>query len=296
MSILAVPAFPHEITGYTNVLSVQGNSRAGLFDRGAPGSILQDHVSGTLPYQGQDIDMIVWPENASDLNPLQSVLAAQVLTAVSAKLDAPIVTGTITVDEQDRVFNSSLVWTDKALAQYDKIHPVPFAEYMPNREFWRLFQPDLVDLVTRDYSFGTRPNVVDINGVLAGISICFDITDDNQAYLMIGDGAEIILAQTNNADFGKTSENLQQLSIARLRAIETARSVVNISTVGTSAVISPDGATLDSIPAYQPAEMLTTVPLSTTITPAMSFGRVIEWSIGAVAIAGVLLILIRRKP
>jgi len=167
---------------------------------------------------------------------------------------------------------------------------------MPNREFWRLFQPDLVDLVTRDYSFGTRPNVVDINGVLAGISICFDITDDNQAYLMIGDGAEIILAQTNNADFGKTSENLQQLSIARLRAIETARSVVNISTVGTSAVISPDGSTLDSIPAYQPAEMLTTVPLSTTITPAMSFGRVIEWSIGAVAIAGVLLILIRRKP
>ncbi|MEY4996673.1 MAG: hypothetical protein RLY59_77 [Actinomycetota bacterium] len=296
VSILAVPAFPHEITGYTNVLSVQGNSRAGLFDRGAPGSILQNHVSGTLPYQGQDIDMIVWPENASDLNPLQSVLAAQVLTAVSAKLDAPIVTGTITVDEQDRVFNSSLVWTDKALAQYDKIHPVPFAEYMPNREFWRLFQPDLVDLVTRDYSFGTRPNVVDINGVLAGISICFDITDDNQAYLMIGDGAEIILAQTNNADFGKTSENLQQLSIARLRAIETARSVVNISTVGTSAVISPDGATLDSIPAYQPAEMLTTVPLSTTITPAMSFGRVIEWSIGAVAIAGVLLILILRKP
>lgn len=71
---------------------------------------------------------------------------------------------------------------------------------------------------------------------------------------------------------------------------------MNISTVGTSAVISPDGATLDSIPAYQPAEMLTTVPLSTTITPAMSFGRVIEWSIGAVAIAGVLLILIRRKP
>jgi apolipoprotein N-acyltransferase len=293
--VLAVPAFPHTITGYTNVLSVQGNSRAGLFDRGEPGSILQDHVSGTLPYAGEEIDMIVWPENASDLNPLESRLAAQVLTAVSEKLDAPIVTGTITVDDQDRVFNSSVVWTDKALAQYDKIRPVPFAEYMPNRELWRFFQPDLVDLVSRDYSFGTRPNVLEVSGVSAGISICFDITDESQAYQMIDDGAEIILAQTNNADFGKTSENLQQLSIARLRAIETARSVVNISTVGTSAVISPDGATLDSIPAYQPAAMLTTVPLSNTITPAMAFGRIIEWSIAAIALTGVLLILLRRK-
>jgi apolipoprotein N-acyltransferase len=113
---------------------------------------------------------------------------------------------------------------------------------------------------------------------------------------MISQGAEIILAQTNNADFGKTSENLQQLSIARLRAIETGRSVVNISTVGTSAIISPTGDTLDSLPAYQPGAMLDAVPLSSTITPAMAWGRIIEWTLGAVGIVGLSLILIRRKP
>lgn len=295
IAVIAIPAVPIEISGTTNVLAVQGNSKAGLFDRSEPGSILQDHVSGTLPYAGEDIDMIVWPENASDVNPLQSLLAAQILTTVSRKLDAPIVTGTITVDAQERYFNSSLVWSDGVQAQYDKIHPVPFAEYMPNREIWRTFQPDLVDLVTRDYSFGTRSNVVDINGTKAGISICFDITDDAQAYQMIGNGAELILAQTNNADFGKTSENLQQLAIARLRAIETGRSVVNISTVGTSAIISPTGETIESIPAYQPGAMLTAVPLSTTVTPAMMFGRVIEWTLIAVSILGVLILVLRRR-
>jgi apolipoprotein N-acyltransferase len=294
--LLAVPSFTIDISGTTNVLAVQGNSKAGLFDHGAPGDILQDHVSGTLPYVGEEIDMVVWPENASDVNPLDSQLAALTLTTVSKKIGAPIVAGTITSTADDRYFNSSLVWTNRAIAQYDKIHPVPFAEYMPNREFWRTFQPELVDLVTRDYSVGTRSNVVDINGVLAGISICFDITDDQQAYQMIDGGAQIILAQTNNADFGKTSENLQQLSIARLRAIETGRAVVNISTVGTSAIISPIGATMDSIPAYQPGAMLNSVPLSSTVTPAMAFGRLIEWAIGAVAVVGLSLIHFRRKP
>lgn len=293
---IAVPTFMIDVSGSAKILAVQGNSKAGLFDHGEPGTILQDHVSGTLPYVGEDIDFVVWPENASDVNPLESQLAALTLNRLSEKIGAPIVTGTITTTSDEKYFNSSLVWQDGLKAQYDKIHPVPFAEYMPNRELWRTFQPDLVDLVTRDYSFGTRPNVLDINGVLAGIAICFDITDDQQAYLMIADGAEIILAQTNNADFGKTSENLQQLSIARLRAIETGRSVVNISTVGTSAIISPSGETLDSIPAYQPGAMLDEVPLSTTITPAMAWGRLIEWTICAVGIAGLSLILIRRKP
>ena len=58
---------------------------------------------------------------------------------------------------------------------------------------------------------------------------------------MVDEGAQLVLAQTNNADFGFTDESVQQLAIARIRAFETARTVVNISTVGTSAIIYPDG-------------------------------------------------------
>lgn len=294
--MIVFPSFAITETGYSRVLAVQGNSKAGLFDEADPGEIFQDHVSGTLPFAGEDIDMVVWPENATDVSPTQSRLIAQTLTAVSQRMGAPIITGVITTTPEDEFFNSSIVWTDSIQGQYDKIHPVPFAEYMPDRAFWRTFQPELVDLVTRDYSFGTRSNVVNIGTTPAGISICFDITDDQQAYDMIAGGAQVILAQTNNADFGKTSENLQQLSIARLRAIETGRAVVNISTVGTSAIISPTGETMDSIPAYEPGAMLDNVPLSTTITPAMAFGRTIEFTLCALGLVGLVLCLLPRRP
>ena len=65
---------------------------------------------------------------------------------------------------------------------------------------------------------------------------------------MVRQGAEVVFAQTNNADFGRTDESVQQLAIARIRAIELAQTVVNISTVGTSAVILADGAIIDQLP------------------------------------------------
>jgi apolipoprotein N-acyltransferase len=294
--MIVFPAFSISETGYTRILAVQGNSKAGLFDEHEPGEIFQDHVSGTLPFAGEEIDMVVWPENGTDISPADSSVIAKTLTAVSDRMKAPIVTGVITTNTHQEFFNSSIVWTDSIQGQYDKIHPVPFAEYMPNRSLWRTFQPELVDLVTRDYSFGTRPNVLEIGGIPVGISICFDITDDQQSYEMIAGGAQVILAQTNNADFGKTSENVQQLAIARLRATETGRSVVNISTVGTSAIISPTGETLDNIPAYEPGAMLDTVPLSTTITPAMAAGRLIEWILCVIGLTGLVLCLLPRRP
>ncbi|GAB2818740.1 apolipoprotein N-acyltransferase [Alpinimonas psychrophila] len=293
---LVIPPFPVQISGSTRVLAVQGNSDSGLFAQYTPGQILQDHVSETLPYAGEKIDMVIWPENASDIDPLRNTLSAQTLNYVSTALNAPIVVGTITNPEPGQYFNSSLVWQagKGATAQYDKIHPVPFAEYMPNREFFRSLQPDLVDLVSRDYQFGTRPNVVDVAGVPAGVAICFDIADDQQAFDMIARGAQIILAQTNNADFGHTDESVQQLAIARLRAVETGRSVVNISTVGTSAIITPGGSTLNQLPTFTAGAMLNDVPLSTTITPAMAWGRTIELGIVATGLVGLTLVLIKN--
>jgi apolipoprotein N-acyltransferase len=180
-----------------------------------------------------------------------------------------------------------------AVGQYDKIHPVPFAEYMPERDFFHALVPDLVDLVTRDYGFGQRSNVIDIAGIPMGISICFDITDDQQAYDMARNGAEIVLAQTNNADFGHTDESLQQVAIARLRAMEMGRTVVNISTVGLSQVIAPDGSTIDTLPRFTAGAMLVDAPRSTTVTPAMAWGRAIEIGLSLIGIVGFALVAVR---
>ncbi|MFB2583810.1 apolipoprotein N-acyltransferase [Herbiconiux liukaitaii] len=293
---LAVPAWPTATEGTSRIAAVQGNSDAGLLAVNAPGDILSDHVSATLPLASEkDLDMVVWPENASDLDPARSSLAAETLDEVSTLLgDIPIVAGTIQA-RGDEVFNTSLLWQNGGIADYyDKRHPVPFAEWMPNREFFRPFAPDLIDMVSRDYSFGSTDLTFDIDGIIAGISICFDITDDAVMRAMSAEGAQVVLAQTNNADFGQTDENLQQLAIARLRAVEFGRSVVNISTVGTSEIIAPDGSRITGIPAYEPGTMVADVPLATVQTPAAVLGFQIEWLVAGFGLIGLAVALTSR--
>ncbi|MGY4856822.1 apolipoprotein N-acyltransferase [Cryobacterium sp. AP23] len=294
--LLAFPAWPTVQSGTSRIAAVQGASDAGLFAQNAPGQILSDHVSATLPLVGEPVDFVVWPENGIDVDPLRSAESARVADYISEAMDAPLIAGTIT-ERDGKYYNTSLLWKagQGAVDLYDKVHPVPFAEYMPDRAFWRPFAPELIDLVSRDYEIGTRDNVFDINGIIAGIAICFDIADDQLVHEMIDDKAEIILAQTNNADFGRTDESVQQLAIARLRAIEAGRTVVNISTVGTSAIITPDGKTLDSLPTWEAGAMVQTVPLSTTDTPAMAAGRPVEWFVSGLGLAGLLFCLLAGR-
>ncbi|NQX10289.1 apolipoprotein N-acyltransferase [Microbacteriaceae bacterium VKM Ac-2855] len=297
LAAIVMPAWPAPTDGTTRVAAVQGAADAGLFSGAYAGEILDDHVSATLPIVGEDVDMVVWPENGSDIDPLRNSQSAKILDYLSSRMDAPFVVGTITSPSDGVFYNSSLLWRagDGASAVYDKVHPVPFAEYMPNREFFRLLAPDLVDLVSRDYSIGQKPNVFDIDGVLAGISICFDITDDSLANEMIDRGAQVILAQTNNADFGRTDESQQQLAATRLRAIETGRSIVNISTVSASAIIGPDGSTIDSLTDFEPGAMVDDVPLSSTVTPAMAWARWLGWFLAFAGLIGLTRIVVAAR-
>jgi len=288
--LLLVPPVPIVESGTMRVAAVQGNSDAGLFAEYAPGEILDNHAAATEPLYGQDVDVVVWPENAADLDPLTVGQSAATLDLVTRRMNAPLVTGTITSTGDD-VFNSLLLWKPGigAVDQYDKIHPVPFAEYIPDRDFWYPLAPDLLSLIPRDYTVGTRDNVLDIDDVKAGVAICFDIVDDNLIRQMIAGGAQIILAPSNNADFGDSDESVQQLAIARLRAVEYGRSVVNISTVGTSAIIAPDGSTIARLPTFEPGSVVQDVPLSTTTTPATLVGAGVELTLSGLGLGGLLL-------
>jgi apolipoprotein N-acyltransferase len=293
---VVVPAWPAVASGTLTVAAVQGNAKAGYFDQRERGDNLADQVRATEPLFGEDVDVVVWPEGASDIDPLVSGAAATVFDRIAREMDAPLIAGAIT-ERDGRFYNTSMLWLEGegAVDLYDKKHPVPFGEYVPDRPFWRQFAPHLIDLIQREYTPGTRDSVFDFGTARVGVNICFDIVDDQLIRESVTGGAQAIFAQTNNADFGTTDESVQQLQIAQVRALETARAVVNISTVGVSAIVLPDGEILDRLEWYTPGAMVQEIPVSDQLTLAVLAGRGIEWLVSGLGLAGILIPLLTRR-
>jgi apolipoprotein N-acyltransferase len=295
---VAAPAFPTTAAGALRVASVQGNGPAGYFDEREQGDVLRSQLEATEAVLDEDVDVLLWPEGGSDIDPTRSEAVARIFDGLSEQLDAPVILNTVTVEGdagEERFYNTSLLWEagEGAVDRFAKRYPVPFGEYIPDRWFYDALVPELTGLIQRGYSPGTQSPVFDLGDTVTGLAICFDVIYDGVIWEGARDGAELYMLQTNNADFRGTDENLQQLAIARLRAIETGRSVVNISTVGTSQVIDPTGRTIDALPADEAGSMVTDVELRTGLTPSVVLGGVVPLvlvlaSIIGLALAGVI--------
>ncbi|MFB8147443.1 apolipoprotein N-acyltransferase [Microbacterium sp. NPDC056003] len=283
--LVIAPQFPTAPAGEFRVGWVQGNGPTGYFDDKAPGDVLAAQTAATVPLYGQPMDLLAWPEGGVDADPLSDPAAAEALDRVVRSAGAPLLMNAATIRGAD-VFNTSLLWTADPTGRqwHDKVNPVPFGEYVPDRWFYELIVPDLVGLIQREYTPGTNPPIVQVGDVGVGLAICFDVIYDAVIWDAARVGAEVFVFQTNNADFRGTDENLQQLAFARMRAIETGRAVVNVSTVGTSQVIAPDGTTVDSIGVDTADASISTVPLRTGLTPAVILG---PWLTGLIVLTAV---------
>ncbi|GAB2836781.1 apolipoprotein N-acyltransferase [Microbacterium insulae] len=279
--LLVVPAFPTTPSGALRVGSVQGNGPSGYFDPRDRNDVLNAQLEASAPLFGEDLDVLLWPEGGIDSDPLANESTARTLDALAERVDAPLIVNAATTRGDD-TYNTSMLWIagEGAVQLHDKTNPVPMGEYVPDRWFYEALAPDLIGLIQREYTPGTNRPFLDVDGVGVGLAICFDVIYDDVIWAGAQDGAQVYMFQTNNADFRDTDENLQQLAFARMRAIETGRSVVNLSTVGTSQVIAADGSTIDGLPAGQPGHMLTEVPLYTGLTPAVVVGPWVQALLG----------------
>ncbi|GAA3624490.1 apolipoprotein N-acyltransferase [Microbacterium awajiense] len=279
--LVVTPAFPTTPSGELRVAAIQGNGPSGYFDEREPNAVLAAQLQATVPVVGQEVDLVVWPEGGIDSDPLRNAGTAAILDDVADTVGAPLLVNAATTRGDD-TFNTSMLWVsgEGAVQLHDKTHPVPMGEYVPDRWFFESIAPDLIGLIQREYTPGTNPAYVDVDGIGIGLAICFDVIYDDVIWDSADRGAQAYVFQTNNADFRDTDENLQQLAFARMRAIETGRSVVNLSTVGTSQVIAPDGSTVDGLPADEPGALVTTVELRTGLTPVVIVGPWVQAVIG----------------
>ena len=312
VAVMSLPVLvPRPVDGPTaRFMAVQGNvPRPGLDFNAERRAVLDDHARETLKAAGEvkageqpQPDLVVWPENASDIDPLRNPDAAAVIKGAVDAIHAPLVLGAVLQGPRPYVSNASLLYLPGRglTAQYIKQHPVPFAEYIPYRSFFRHFS-DKVDLVSADFKAGTRPGVFrvparDGRTIAAGAIICFEVAYDGLMRDTVDHGANVLLVQTNNATFGFTDESVQQLAISRIRAIEHGRSIVHVSTVGVSAMITPDGTAHQRSTLFTADVLAADLPLRTGRTIADRVGAWPEYlASGGLAMMLVLLGLRRRR-
>ncbi|MDY3128336.1 MAG: apolipoprotein N-acyltransferase [Corynebacterium sp.] len=270
------------------VAAIQGNvPRLGLDFNSQRRAVLFNHVEVTkkLAQAGEKVDVVVWPENSSDVNPFTDEQARQLIDEATTSINAPILVGTITRDEVGERNTMQVFNADGSTGDFHyKKFLQPFGETMPMRDIFAVLS-DYVDLAG-DFKPGNGPGVVDINGIVLGVATCYEVSFDAAFRTAINNGATLLATPTNNATFGFSDMTYQQLAMSRMRAIETDRVVVVPATSGVSAIVLPDGTVSQHTEIFQPGYLIQEVPLRDSITPAVHYG----WWIQTVfVIVGVLL-------
>jgi apolipoprotein N-acyltransferase len=231
-------------------------------------------------------DLVIWPENSVDLDPrFYPPVYATIMSAVNA-IHRPVLVGEVLQYPQRNVGQLWLPGRGPG-PLYVKRQLVPFGEYIPFRSLLAHIT-SLVALQPHNFTPGHRPVVFHIGKIRLGDVICYEVGFDPLVRSEVNAGANLLTVQTNDATFevdGQRGESLQQLAMARIRAVESDRAVVVASTTGVSAIIAPDGALLAHTGTWQQAILDGKVPLVSYITPADRIGQWPEYVITALTIA-----------
>jgi apolipoprotein N-acyltransferase len=281
------------------VAVVQGNvPRLGLDFNAQRRAVLDNHVTATRELarqvaagQATGPDLVVWPENSSDIDPIANADAAALISQAADAIDAPILVGAIVREPgAPGPYNVGLVWEPGAGPGelYAKRQPVPFAEYLPLRPVVepvaRLLAGDAVDQIA-GFAPGTEPGVLRLGPAEVGNVICFEVAYDGLVRDTVTGGAQLLAVQTNNATFNE-AEARQQLAMVRLRAVEHGRESLMASTVGISGFVGVDGRVSHATGFFTQDVPVRTLSLATGRTLATTVGVWPELVLVGAALAG----------
>lgn len=241
--VIFVPTFlsnSYSPTGKISYAGIQGNTPSvgiGFNDRAQ--AVFNLHVSTTMDLISGQPDVIIWPENSIDVDPYMNSDVLSAIESVTVKFSAPLIAGAVTRNT-GQLENVSIMYNvgGEVVSVYSKQYLTPFGEYIPLRGIARIVS-QYVDNVS-DFSSGKSVDLHNINSMNIAPVICYELLSDSLVR-NAAQKSEALVVQTNSATFSGTSESAQQLAITRVRAVENAREIVSISTIGISAHIDING-------------------------------------------------------
>jgi apolipoprotein N-acyltransferase len=236
------------------------------------------------------VDLVVWPENSSDIDPIRNSTAHQEIEGLIKEVKTPLLVGAVEETSYGPSNSSLLFDTNGELSsRYVKQELAPFGEYIPLRPLAEAISTDAKKV--NNFVVGKEWTLHRIQGIPFASLICFEIVDDDLVRGAIANGATFLVAQTNNATFGRSAEADQQLQITQARAAELGREIVVVSTTGHTAAINRSGRIVKGIPQFDSGVLLTQVH--------PEYGRTVASKVGSGAwfagLAIVIALLLRRS-
>ena len=235
----------------------------------------------TCPPNPTHPDLVAWPESPAPYFEEDPRLQHS-LIALATTVQAPLVVGSIGADtspdmQTQRNYNSALiVGPDGArIGRYDKIHLVPFGEYVPFRDLLS-FAHKLTGRVS-SFDRGEMRKTFRLNGHRYGVFICYEAVFADEVRQFARFGAEVLVNISDDGWYGDTSAPWQHLNMARMRAIENRRWILRDTNNGVTAVIDPYGRVRQSIPRHAVDALPAQYGFRDDITFYTEHGDVFAW-------------------
>ena len=175
---------------------------------------------------------------------------------------------------------------ERNFSRYDKIHLVPFGEYVPLRSFLRFAHKLVVGI--GDFSPGDTLTLFSLPQSTFGFLICYEIIFPDLAQRYGRAGVGFLVNITNDAWFGRTGAPWQHFSMAVFRAIENRISVVRSANSGISGIIEPTGAIKTRTPLFTRTSVVGIIPVTPMPTFYNKYGDI---GVGLCALCALLAIL-----
>ncbi len=198
-------------------------------------------TENAYPYKPQ---LIVWPETAVPFFFQERSELAEEVYRISGESEALLIIGSPAYER----INGSIKYYNRAywlsgggrsIGYYDKVHLVPFGEYVP----LKTLLPFVNRLVAAAGDFASGRDIVPMSlpGIPTGILICYEAIFPELSRIHVKKGASILVNITNDAWYGMSSAPYQHLIMSVFRAVENRRPLIRAANTGFSAFIDPCG-------------------------------------------------------
>ena len=241
---------------------------------------------------GHNPDLVIWPETAAPFFFQEDYRYRDEILDIASAGHTFLLFGNpayeITDNNVQSMLNSAyLISPDReTLARYDKIHLVPFGEYVPLSKI--LFFIEKITAGTGDFTPGRDYVVMELPQGKFGVVICYEVIFPGLVRKFVRDGAEFMATITNDAWFGKTSAPYQHFTMAVFRSVENRIYFARSANTGISGFISPKGEILQASPIFEESLLIRNIFPSDTKTFYTKHGDMFAY--GAILITCIMLI------